>query len=163
MADDNEKVPAYNKAKVTELQNNVQASIDKLQTDVMASNPELSHTNSYLRAQMHKNIDAIVNNNISNTGLSNISMLYGRVYGKDLQKDNQVIDSIIKTFEDDSVMNNVMSLYSQNTYLKEFDREVDTVCKYMPKLLEALATRKESVLAADHFTQDCINIKSTSA
>lgn len=163
MADDNEKVPAYNKAKVTELQNNVQASIDKLQTDVMASNPELSHTNSYLRSQMHKNIDAIINNNISNTGLSNISMLYGRAYGKDLQKDNQVIDSIIKTFEDDSVMNNVMSLYSQNTYLKEFDREVDTVCKYMPKLLEALATRKESVLAADHFTQDCINIKSTSS
>ena len=155
--------PDIDSSKITELEKNVQTSIDKLYSTVHVNSPELNHTIDYMRARMHKSIDSIINNNISNTGISNISSLYGRTKNYGIGSDKKITDSIIKTFEDDTVMNNVMGLYSQNVFLKELDKEVDTCCKYMPKLLEALDTRKEAVLSADHFTKDSINIKSASA
>ena len=160
---DNVKVPSFSRSGVNKLEKNIQDNIDRLYSDVKGNSPEVSRTIDYMRTKMHKSIDAIINNNIANTGLSNVSSLISRVKGKEWQKDGKVINSIIKTFEDDSIMNNVMSIYSQNVYLKEMDKEIDVVCKYMPKLLEALDVRKEAVLSADHFTKDSINIKSTSA
>jgi len=69
----------------------------------------------------------------------------------------------MNTFENDSIMENTMALYSQNVYLKESDKEFDVIMKYMPKLYDALDTRKEAVLSADHFTKNSINIASSSA
>ena len=46
-----------------------------------------------------------------------------------------------------------------NRFLKELDTEIDTVCKYMPKLEEALSAKKDSVLSSDHFSKDFLNVK----
>lgn len=143
------------------LEKNIQDNIDRLYTDVKGSDPNISRTIDYMRTRMHKSIDALINNNISNTGMSNISSLYSRIQG--VQSDKRVIDSIIHTFENDSIMDNLMGMYSQNIYLKELDKEIDVIIKYMPKLHEALDTRKEAVLSADHFTKDAINIKPVGA
>ena len=150
-----------NLSRIKKLEKNVQDSIDKLYTDTQGSSPELSRTLDFMRSRMHRAIDGIVNNNISHTGISNISSLYSRV--GHMQNDKSIIDSIINTFENDSMMENVMQLYSQNLYLKEADKEYDVIMKYMPKLREALETRKEAVLSADHFTKNAINIRSSSS
>jgi hypothetical protein len=147
--------------KIKKLEKNVQDSIDKLYTDTQGSSPELSRTLDFMRSKMHRAIDNIVNNNVSNTGISNISSLYARV--GNIQNDQSVVNSIISTFENDSMMENVMQLYSQNLYLKEADKEYEVIMKYMPKLREALETRKEAVLSADHFTKNAINIRSSSS
>ena len=147
--------------KIKKLEKNVQDSIDKLYTDTQGSSPELSRTLDFMRSKMHRAIDNIVNNNVSNTGISNISSLYARV--GNVQNDQSVVNSIISTFENDSMMENVMQLYSQNLYLKEADKEYEVIMKYMPKLREALETRKEAVLSADHFTKNAINIRSSSS
>ena len=139
---------------------NVQSSMDSLYTDTYGNEPVVSRSIDYMRNKMHSAIDNIVNNNISNTGMSNISSLYNRVHN--VQNDKTVIKSIMNTFENDSIMENTMALYSQNVYLKESDKEFDVIMKYMPKLYDALDTRKEAVLSADHFTKNSINITSSS-
>ena len=161
MADNTKDLPQMNMSKIKELENNVQDSLDKLYGDIHANTPEVSRTNDYLRARMHKAIDSLINYNNSNVGISNISSLYTRL--NHLQNDSSTIRNIIKTFENDSTMNNVMSLYSQNVFLKEADKEYETILKYMPKLHDALDTRKEAVLSADHFTKDALNITSSSS
>lgn len=157
----NNKDPQLNEKLISDLEKNVQDSIDSLYTDIKGNTPEVSRTLDYLRTRMHRAIDGIINYNTSSVGVSNISSLYARI--NNVQNDENVIKSIIKTFENDSVMNNVMSLYSQNVYLKEADREYEVIMKYMTKLHDALDTRKEAVLSADHFTKDAINIKSSSS
>ena len=114
-----------NLSRIKKLEKNVQDSIDKLYTDTQGSSPELSRTLDFMRSRMHRAIDSIVNNNISHTGISNISSLYSRV--GHMQNDKSIIDSIISTFENDSMMENVMQLYSQNLYLKEADKEYDVI------------------------------------
>ena len=161
MAENDKNLPQMNMGKIKELENNVQDSLDKLYSDIHANTPEVSRTNDYLRARMHKAIDSLINYNNSNVGISNISSLYTRL--NHLQNDSSTIRNIIKTFENDSTMNNVMSLYSQNVFLKELDKEYEVILKYMPKLHDALDTRKEAVLSADHFTKDALNITSSSS
>ena len=154
-------LPQMNMSKIKKLETNVQDSLDKLYSDIHANTPELFRTNDYMRTRMHKAIDNLINYNNSNVGISNISSLYTRL--NHLQNDSSTIQNIIKTFENDSTMNNVMSLYSQNVYLKEADKEYEVILKYMPKLHDALDTRKEAVLSADHFTKDALNITSSSS
>ena len=156
-----ENESSVNTKQIEGLEKNVQASIDKLYTDIRGNSPETSRTLDYMRTRMHHAIDGIINNNVSNTGISNISSLYAR--SLNVQNDKNIVNSIINTFENDTMMENVMSLYSQNVYLKEADREFEVIMKYMPKLHDALDTRKEAVLSADHFTKDAINITSSSA
>ena len=110
---------------------------------------------------MHSAVDNIIGNNMSNVGMTSISALYTRLLNS--QNDKASIDQIIKTFENDGVMESVMGMYSQNVYIKELDKEFEVILKYMPKLYEALSTRKEAVLSADHFTKDSINISSSSS
>ena len=157
----NEKEPQVNEKYLSELEKNVQDSIDQLYTDIRGNTPEVSRTIDYLRSRMHRAIDGIINYNTNSIGISNISSLYARL--NNVQSDGQTVKALINTFENDSIMNNVMSLYSQNVYLKEADKEFEVIMKYMPKLYDALDTRKEAVLSADHFTKDSINIKSSSA
>src|SRR5574344_2105439 len=87
---------------------------------------------------IHKSLDNIIANNVSNTSISNISSLYNRI--NSAQKDPEVVDKISSIFEDNKIMDNLMSSYIENKYLKDIDNEIEVVCKYMPKLEEALDT-----------------------
>ena len=70
---DNVKVPSFSRSGVNKLEKNIQDNIDRLYSDVKGNSPEVSRTIDYMRTKMHKSIDAIINNNIANTGLSNVS------------------------------------------------------------------------------------------
>jgi hypothetical protein len=160
MAEDKDK-PNINMTAIKNLEQNAQDNLNKIYTSIKFSDPTVSNAIELMRNRMHRSIDKLMANNVSNTGVSNISSLWVR--SKNIQNDQSIIDGITSTFENESIMNNVMSLYSQNTYLREFDKEIEVVCKYMPKLEDALDTRKEHVLSADHFSKNSINIVNSSA
>ena len=105
----------------------------------------------------------ISNNDIANTGRSNISTLYQKTFignNKSYNDNNaDLVSQLNDTLSNKSTMNNIISIYTQNTLVRDIDREIDMVCKYMPKLDDALDTRREHVLSADHFTKNSIIIK----
>ena len=116
-----------------------------------------------MRTKVHRGIDALISNNISNVGFSNVSRLFDKTNLNDMQNDKDIIQGINATMENESLMNSLMQSYTQNSWIRELDNEIDMVCKYMPKLEEALDTRREHVLSADHFSKNSINIRSKSA
>lgn len=160
MANNNEE-SLINTKRISDLERSAQDSIDKLYQDIRGNSPNTTRTIDYMRARMHNAVDNIIGNNMSNVGMTSISTLYTRLLNS--QNDKGTIDQIIRTFENDGVMESVMGMYSQNVYIKELDKEFEVILKYMPKLYEALSTRKEAVLSADHFTKDSINISSSSS
>lgn len=150
-----------NMTAVQKLQQSVQDNLSSLYTSVKFSDPANSNTIEYMRSRMHRSIDKLMSNNTSNTGMTNISSLFLRT--KNIQNDQSIIDGIASAFENETLMGNLMGIYSQNVHLKEFDKEIEIICKYMPKLREAMDTRKEMVLSADHFSKNSINISTSSS
>ena len=140
---------------------NVQSSLDSAYSKAHFSSTKPSKDLERIKASINSNIDKITQNNISNIGMPNISKLYSRLGA--MQSDKQIIDGIKNALDDGVAMDTVMAQYMNNKYLKDLDDEIDTICKYMPKLLEALDTRKDNVLCADNFAKDFITLTDESA
>ena len=105
---------------------------------------------------LEDNIASIMSkNNMSD--INNISKLYSRMKLNDLSNDKQFRDGVNSLFEDPSISANILSMYTENKWIKELDHEYDMILKYMPKLQEALDAKKENVLSSDNFAKDFLN------
>ena len=135
-------------------------SRDMLYSDIYYNDNLASEEIKRLRNRVNNAIEKISNNNIASTGVSNISILYTKTMNMQNKANMDMITELNKALGDRNTMNNIMALYTQNTLVRDLDKEIDMVCKYMPKLEEALDTRREHVLSADHFSKNCLNIKS---
>lgn len=165
MAKDKNKRTTNNLIK--KLTDTVQNNLDYLYTKTYYSQPSNKRDLENIKNKLDTSIDNIVSINKSNTGNGTMSTLYSRIqeknisttFGKsgdegakqleELINDNQVIES------------GLMGFINNTTTVFDYDNKIDTIVKYMPKLQEALDTRKDNVLSADHFSKDFINITSS--
>ena len=145
------------------LQGNVNNAMNRMYSSIYFADPQTARSLSYMRTKVHRGIDKLVSSNMSYSGLSNVSKLLDKTNLANAQSDKQMIQGISDTLENESLMDSLMQSYTRNSWLRDFDNEVDMVLKYMPKLEEALDTRREHVLSADHFSKNSINIINNSA
>ena len=94
-------------------------------------------------------------NNMSD--INNVAKLYSRMKLSDLSQDKKFTDGVNSLFEDPSISANILSLYTENKWIRDLDHEYDMILKYMPKLQEALNAKKENVLSSDNFAKDFLN------
>lgn len=150
---------------ITKLSDTVQNSLDNLYSKTYYSQPSNKQDLDSIKNKLDSSIDNIVSVNMNNTGKGTMSTLYSRMQqnapklggandenGKKLEElinDNQVIES------------GLMGFINNTTTVFDYDNKIDTILKYMPRLQEALDTRKDNVLSADHFSKDFINITSS--
>lgn len=160
MAKNDQKI---RKNRISGLVSGIRSTMGGLYGRTYYSDPKVSKDLDFLTSSINKNIDRITSNNIDNIGMPMISKMYSRLNLFQVQSDNDVINSIQNVFGDNVLMDSVMSTYMGNRYLRQYDEEIDVVCKYMPKLLEALDTRKDNVLSADHFSKEYLNVKNKSS
>ena len=140
------------------LAKNIQTGMDNLYNSTYFSQPMNQRDLSVAKSSIDLSIDKIISNNINNIGSPNISQVYSRIQLRNAQKDAKTIKELEDVFSDQSLMDTVLTQYSQNKYLKDFDNDIDTICKYMPQLEEALEIKKDNVLSADHFSKDFLTI-----
>lgn len=138
----------------------IKDNVGKLYTSTYFTQPTNSNDLAGLKKDISDSISAITTNNMDNVGMANISKLYSRL--KTLDKDSDYKKRIENVLGDHANMDDIMQAYMENKYLKDLDMEIDVICKYMPKLLEALDTRKDNVLSADHFSKDFISVVNSS-
>lgn len=135
----------------------IRTSLDALYTSTYYASPKNKRDLENIKNDINRSISNITSSNTINTGIPNISSLYGRIL--DITKDPETSKKMEELFSNESLMAQLTDVVFQNQSLVELDREIDTICKYMPKLLEALETRKDNVLSADHFSKEFLNIK----
>jgi len=133
---------------------------DMLYSDIYYNDNLASEEIKRLKNRVDDAIEKIANNNVASTGVSNISVLYTKAANLANKNNNDLITELNKALSDRNTMNNLFAIYTQNTLVRDLDKEIDMVCKYMPKLEDALDTRRECVLSADHFSKNTISIKS---
>lgn len=102
------------------------------------------------------NISGIISrNNMSD--ITNVGKLFTRMKLQDLSNDNQFVEGINGLFEDPAISANLLSMYTENRWIKDLDLEFDSILRYMPRLREALQAKKENVLSSDNFAKDFLN------
>lgn len=157
-----EKKKSGNK-RILDLVRSVQNNMDSLYKNTYISQTNNVKDLNTLKQDIDSSIDSIINNNIDSVGIPNISQLYSRIQQKNSKSsDSTVTNEIESLFDNKNIADGLMYSFNENRYLKEYDEEIDMICKYMPKLEEALDAKKDNVLAADNFSKDFINVLNTS-
>ena len=149
---------------IKRLTDTVQNNLNNLYQKTYYSQPSNKQDIENIKTKLDSSIDNIVTTNRNNTGNGTMSTLYSRIQAapmlggqgdeqakklEELINDNQVIES------------GLMGFINNTTTVFDYDNKIDTILKYMPKLQEAIDTRKDNVLSADHFSKDFINITSS--
>lgn len=111
-----------------------------------------------LNARINKSLDNIVDHNMNAIGVPSVSHLYNRMLSTHKDETQKFMKDLSSMFDNGIISDDLYSVFMSNRYLKELDREIDTVCKYMPDLDEALQVQKDCVLSADHFSKDFLSI-----
>lgn len=109
-----------------------------------------------LKNDVFSSIEDLNNRTYENTGLNSISTMYSRLINT--MKDPLLPKEFSDVFNNDALMNSLSMTYMENKPIYEYDKEIDLVCSYMPKLQEALDTKKDHVLSPDHFSKEFLKI-----
>lgn len=128
--------------------------------DTYSADPTNREELDRITSGIEDNLSKIVNRNGGTENLSNISKLYASASLKDAMSNSDYVNTIADFFENRAVTDAIIGSYTQNKWIKELDMEIDTVCKYMPKLEEALNAIKDAVLCADNYEKEYLTFVS---
>lgn len=151
-----------NSKKANSLIQNIQSGISGLYANTYFTQDTNKKDLNNIKNDIDKSIDDIINNNITNSGVPNISRLYTRLHQDNNDNTSGLGKDLEDMFSDKAMTDAMMQNFLENKYIRDFDEEIDTICKYMPTLEDALDAKKDNVLSADHFTKDFINPINTS-
>lgn len=142
---------ALNKRLSTDIQNSMENSYKKT---YYADNKDAKQIDS-IRRVIDRDLNGLMDRNkLRNDGHS-ISTLYARTLA--LNDDDSLVE-FKKALQDESMLADLMDMYSQNAIQRDIDREIDVVLKYVNKLDTALSIKADSVLKSESFSSDPITI-----
>jgi len=158
------KENSINKNLVVSLMKNIQGNIQNIYRNThITSTTNMNDMNS-IKASIDKSMDNISMRNVDAVGSTSISSLYARIQDKNGGSiaDTKFTNEVQSIFEDKMLTDTLAMAFADNKDLKEYDEEIDTICKYMSSLDDALEAKKDNVLSADHFSKDFLNARNAS-
>lgn len=155
MARNNNKIAKANR-NIQNIAKGISGNMDDLYRSTYMSTPQQNTDLEDLNTRINNSIDNIVNRNMETIGIPSVSKLYSRIAANGSGANNMV-NELERMFDNGIVSDDLYGMFVSNRYLKELDNEIDTVCKYMPKLEEALQVQRDCVLSADHFSKDFLS------
>ena len=158
MPKDTEKQEQIN-ANITNIADTISQGMDDIYRSTYMSTPQQSNDLKDLTDRINNSINNIVTRNRDMVGMASVSSLYSRMANN--TKTSKVIDELETMFDSGVLSDDLYGVFMSNRFLKELDNEIDTVCKYMPKLEEALQVQRDCVLSADHFSKDFLTFRNT--
>lgn len=156
MAKNNRAVSRANN-NIRNIAKSISGNMDDLYRSTYMSSPQQNRDLENLSAKINDNLDKIVNKNMEMVGIPSVSKLYSRIANNNNSRNNEIINDLRNVLDNGMVADDLYGMFMSNRYLRELDCEIDTVCKYMPKLEEALAVQRDCVLSADHFSKDFLS------
>lgn len=158
MANNRNRSMARASSNIKNIAKGVNSTMDTLYRTTYMANPQQNHDLEDLNSRINNSLDKIVDKNMDMVGLPSVTKLYSRMAGKG-GSGNKIVNSLEDMFDNGLITDDLYGLFMSNRYLKELDNEIDTVCKYMPRLQEALDVQKDCILSADHFSKDFLNFE----
>lgn len=129
-------------------------SMDNLYQKTYSTRTDNKNDLDRINTDINNSIDDLLSK-VNGQDISDISTLYSR-----LQRKGATGDDVAKELEslvtDNSVVDSI-NMENVEKYIQSEDYQYDLICKYMPKLEDAIEIKKDNVLSADSFTKEFIN------
>ena len=151
--DDPNKIPK----KISNKLDILDQKIDGLYKDIYISRPDNMHNLDDILSKLDSNIDRLQNNELSVAGMSE---LLRRIENKNGNNTKNLINSVEDLFNDQSLINTLFVNEDIHKYIAGQNYQYDLICKYIPRLLDALEIKRDNVLCSDNFSKKFINPKS---
>src|SRR5574344_466815 len=146
---------------------NIDKKIDNLVTNV----DKLYQTTYQSRMDDKKDMDSIIGSiddsmdsllsKINGQSVTDISSLYLRAQNKtDTGPVSELNKSLSNVFDENRQIIDSINVDNIRKSIQAEDYQYELICKYMTKLEDALAIKKDNVLSSDNFTKEFINIVS---
>lgn len=128
--------------------------MDGLYKDIYISRPDDRNNLDHITDRLDTAIDRLQN---SSNDISGTSELLRRIDLQNTPNTNKYLDSVRDLFSDQSVLNSLFSNENIHKYIAGQNYQFDLICKYLPKLRDALDIKKDAVLCSDNFSKDFLN------
>lgn len=139
---------------IQNLVNNIGFGMDSLYKNTYMTTPINSKDLDNVKDDFNKSLDRLITSSYDTNGETNLSKLFTLT----LDKRDDNITNLIDIFQDKTFTENIISDFTENKKMKDFDDEIDQILTYMPMLEDALDAKKDNVLSADNFSRDYLNI-----
>lgn len=134
-------------------------SIDQLYQGTYLSRMDDKKDLESITKSIDNSMDSLLSK-INNQNVSDISNLYLRLQNKENGSTSELNKSIESLFDENKQIIDTINVDNIRKSIQAEDYQYDLICKYMPKLEDALDIKKDNVLSSDNFTKEFINITS---
>lgn len=149
--------PISNSRKISKKMDILDRKMDGLYRDVYVSRPDNKQNLDRVLDRIDNAINNIQSDEISVSGMSE---LLRRIDSESGTASSKLISSVGDLFQDENIMNVLIANQEVNKQITAQNYQYDMICKYLPKLVDALEIKRDNVLCSDNFSKRFLNPKS---
>lgn len=128
--------------------------MDSLYKDIYISRPD----NKENLDKIIDNIDDVLDKlQGSDSSAANMTELLRRIDNVGTKNTEQLMRSVQDMFEDQNVLGTIMANDSVHKFIAGQNYNYDLICKYLPRLQDALEIKRDNVLCSDNFSKSFLN------
>ena len=151
----NDNLPGYRK--IDHKLDLLDQKVNSLYKDIYITRPDNRADLDRIIDRIDVTIDKLQKNNVDASGMSE---LVRRIDLENMPNTKKYLNSVASLFEDENVINSLFMNSTIHNFIQTRNAQYDLICRYLPRLVDALEIKRDLVLSADNFSKNFINPKS---
>ena len=154
-SDKDDRLPGYRK--IDKKLDLLDQKVNSLYKDIYITRPDNKVDLDKVIDRLDDTIDKLHKNNVN---ASSMAELIRRTNPNDMPNTKKLMDSVTSLFQDENLINSLFMNSTIHNFIKARNNQYDLICRYLPRLIDALEIKRDLVLSADNFSKNFINPKS---
>ena len=134
--------------------------MDEMYKDIYISRPDNRKNLDTIIDNMDEVLDSLQGSDFRASGMTE---LIRRLDNDQDKNTKQFISSVNDLFNDENIVGSLFANENVHKYIAGQNYNYDLICKYLPKLQDALEIKRDNVLCSDNFSKSFLNPKSISS
>ena len=157
-SDKSQDDPVRSSRKINRKLDLLDQKMDGLYKNIYITRPDNRKNLDDILNQLDDAIDAIQQDNVNISGMSELMRRLDNTSGSNVDR---LMNNVGELFNDQNLINTLFANDEIHKYIASQNYQYDMICRYLPKLLDALEIKRDNVLSADNFSKEFINPKSS--
>lgn len=157
-SDKSQDDPVRSSRKINRKLDLLDQKMDGLYKNIYITRPDNRKNLDDILNQLDDAIDVIQQDNVNISGMSELMRRLDNTSGSNVDR---LMNSVGELFNDQNLINTLFANDEIHKYIASQNYQYDIICRYLPKLLDALEIKRDNVLSADNFSKEFINPKSS--
>ena len=142
---DNEKLPGYRR--INKKLDLLDQKVNSLYKDIYITRPDNRVDLDRIIDRLDTTIDKLQKDNVETSGMSE---LIRRVDSNNMPTTKRFLKSVSELFQDDNLVNSLFMNSTIHNFIRTRNAQYDLICRYLPRLIDALEIKRDLVLSADN-------------